>query len=283
MQDRPPYNYTFDPGVKYQPGGAVSVDRQGRLSAGKVKVAPGGDEVDVSRPKDHDLADPHFVGGFKGNGIKHGRSRPLQNLKFFEEVRIVIYQTELEHRRKSSMWVSNDIIVQNKADHKSEKVRISEAKKVSDREIMEASMNTSSEQSARMIEESLDFEGGKAMKSMPSEVRHLYLTDEAIENTNLNKTQYKPDKPLYDRLAGFNKRQLALNREMSEHIEKIDPKNNNSVGRKRRISKSLKSMNESNAKAASSVGDMVANHRGSVTMMRDTGKNDHHHTVEAKK
>ena len=107
-----------------------------RVGHGGAKVKPTSEEgtllsqsVMVPRPKDHDLADPHFVGGMKGNGEKHGRKRPKQSLKFFEEIRIIIFNGQIEHRRKSSLWVTNDLIVKNKQDHKTEKLKMLKMKK----------------------------------------------------------------------------------------------------------------------------------------------------------
>jgi hypothetical protein len=263
--DRPPDNYTFDAGVRYMPGGAVVVDKSGYMKlkpgADGAKVSPGDVGVpDVPRPKDHDLADPHIVGGLKGNGNKHGRARPEQNLKFFEEVRIVIYNTETAHRRKASMWVSNDIIVQNKADHKTEKQRVNAAKKIKDEENKAEAQKT-----------------GQEAPTQPNiEVRHQYLTQEAIENTNNNKTKYKPDKPLVDRLHGFNKRQHALNKEMSGSIAEIDPKFSSSIMRKRTTR-----VPPPKGGVSGDVGSRVAGKRGSVTMMRESGDNGQHHTAKS--
>mmetsp|Transcript_26143 Transcript_26143/g.49439 ORF Transcript_26143/g.49439 Transcript_26143/m.49439 type:complete len:339 (+) Transcript_26143:240-1256(+) len=130
--DRPPDNYTFAPNVKYVNGGKTKVLKDGNTS----KVSPGEAASEepserstlVPRPSDHDIADPHLVGGLKGNGQKHGRVRPKQTMKFFEEVRVIIFQTDLDHRRKESLWVTNDLIVKNKADHKEEKQKMMKLK-----------------------------------------------------------------------------------------------------------------------------------------------------------
>ncbi|GMH65995.1 hypothetical protein TL16_g04332 [Triparma laevis f. inornata] len=131
--DRPPDNYTFAANVKYVNGGKTKVVKDGQSSASS-KVSPGDSEEPeersalVPRPSDHDLADPHFVGGLKGNGQKHGRTRPAQKMKYFEEVRVIIFQTDLDHRRKESLWITNDLIVKNKSDHKVEKQKMMKLK-----------------------------------------------------------------------------------------------------------------------------------------------------------
>jgi hypothetical protein len=125
--DRPPDNYTFDLHIKYVNGGRSVKVKEPEGS----KVAPENESessVLVPRPSDHSIADPHYVGGLKGNGQKHGRTRPKQTLKYFEEVRVIIYDSDLSHRRKESLWVTNDLIVMNKATHKAEKQKMMKLK-----------------------------------------------------------------------------------------------------------------------------------------------------------
>ena len=120
-EDRPPDNYTFAPDVKYIRGGRTIKEKG---MGAKVQPSDEPPSETVPRPKDHELADPHYVGGLKGNGEKHGRTRPAQKLKFFEEIRVIIYVPQNEYRRKSSLWVTNDLIVKNKQDHKTEKLKV---------------------------------------------------------------------------------------------------------------------------------------------------------------
>ena len=148
-EDRPPDNYTFAPDIKYIRGGRTVKEKGGA----KVQPTNEAPSVMVPRPKDHDLADPHYVGGLKGNGEKHGRKRPKQSLKFFEEIRVIIYIPQHEHRRKSSLWVTNDLIVKNKQDHKTEKLKMLKLKE-RDQDLA-ASLETVNEEPAKKAEKKL--------------------------------------------------------------------------------------------------------------------------------
>lgn len=78
------------------------------------------------------------IGGLKGIAEAHGRKRPVRKLKFFEEVRIIVYTNKevLDHR-KSAVWVSGEIINQNKKEHKMEKEKMNKLKKAEERQLKE--------------------------------------------------------------------------------------------------------------------------------------------------
>ena len=180
--DRPPDNYTYGEGVKYLPGGKVVVQKAAKAAASN-KINPEEPSIDVPRPKDHDLADPHYVGGMKGNGYKHGRTRPKQALAFFEEVRVVVFVNEevLQHK-KEEMWLSNDIILKNKKEHKKEKEKMLKMK-ARDKK---AALNSISENSV----------GGEEARPSIKESAPKLSIEERVRKANLDHSNHIREKPL---------------------------------------------------------------------------------------
>eukprot|EP00520_Triparma_pacifica_P015624 CAMPEP_0118647066 /NCGR_PEP_ID=MMETSP0785-20121206/8406_1 /TAXON_ID=91992 /ORGANISM="Bolidomonas pacifica, Strain CCMP 1866" /LENGTH=354 /DNA_ID=CAMNT_0006539131 /DNA_START=199 /DNA_END=1264 /DNA_ORIENTATION=+ len=186
-EDRPPDNYTYADGVKYLPGGKVGVARAAKAAknaSNKINPESVEKSVAVPRPKDHDLADPHFVGGMKGNGYKNGRKRPKQALAFFEEVRIIVYvNEEVQKRTKEEMWISNEIILQNKKEHKKEKDKLIKAAK------------------AKLKEEAKSREEGRSelpssMRGSAEPVPTKLSMAERLRNANVAHSKEMRDKPL---------------------------------------------------------------------------------------
>ena len=164
-EDVVPENYRYAPGVSRSI--VQTAERLKRKAANAASIAPGGTGGGGSPAHHNPILDPvvqlpvaertkhdhmsqssekrepttmetagqaRSIGGMKGNAEAHGRIRPARKLKIFEEVRIVVYANKevIEHR-KSAVWVSGEIISQNKKEHKLEKEKLNKLKRAEER------------------------------------------------------------------------------------------------------------------------------------------------------
>ena len=196
-EDRPPDNYTYAKGVKYLPGGKVAIAKANKANKNKINPEEAG-TTDIPRPKDHDLADPHIVGGMRGNGYKHGRKRPQQALAFFEEVRIIVYvNEEVLERGKSGMWISNDLIVKNKKEHKKDKERALKMAQEKESSALAAVHEGGEEGEGGEVGQGGEGGGGKEKKTKKKAKKVQKLSmEERVRQANIQHSKQLREQPL---------------------------------------------------------------------------------------
>lgn len=109
LPERRPSNYHMvgSPGASNKVIPAIEPSSTS-ASAGASAISPAGPKTCMKKPSD-------------GLGTTE---KPKKTLEIWREVRIVVFSNAEDQRRKSALWVTSDMILKNKKEHKKEKQKL---------------------------------------------------------------------------------------------------------------------------------------------------------------
>jgi len=151
--------------------GAGVTDETSNSSAKSSKVSPGEGTDHRQRRLSNGVTAATLKSCIKKPRSGDGSEpRKKKNLEIYREVRIVVFASDTEARRKASMWVTSDVIMKNKKEHKKEKqkLELQRKKAAADRALLKAKEAESESAEGKNPPTSKNAADGKAGKDSPT-------------------------------------------------------------------------------------------------------------------